>query len=95
MSLKGASKSERGMEFEISQGVNLASVNSCYDPYLNAMIIYPSYILPSYHDPSYSDAYMSKLQLEGYCGDELVKQEKKFFLGACNLRRAKFPVFII
>lgn len=95
MSLKGASKSERGMEFEISQGVNLASVNSCYDPYLNAMLIYPSYILPPYHDPSYSDAYMSKLQLEGYCGDELVKQEKKFFLGACNLRRAKFPVFII
>lgn len=40
-------------------------------------------------------AYMNKLQLEGYSGDELEKQEKKFFLGVCNLRRAKFSASII
>lgn len=35
-------------------------------------------------------AYVNKLIKDGYNGDELIKQKKRFFLGLCNLWRLKF-----
>lgn len=40
-------------------------------------------------------AYYNKLLKEGYSGDELIKQEKKFFLGLCYLCRDKFMPSLI
>ena len=35
-------------------------------------------------------AYTNKLKKEGYKGEELVKQQKKFFRGLANMHRAKY-----
>lgn len=183
-SLKGAKRTEKAIEFIIGQGLGLASLNGCYEPYSNAIFIFPPLLLSPFYNASYSDAfnyagfmaighemthgfdnvgskfdkdgnfsnwwdvadkkefenrqqniidcyshleisygnddfagvyddgkatlaenmadigglhlaynaYMSKLQRDGYNGDELVKQEKKFFLSICNLWREKSSV---
>jgi putative endopeptidase len=185
LSLKGASRTEKAVEFEMTQEQNLtAGINSFYDPFVNAMFIFPCFMLPPFYDTSYSDAYnyacftvighemthgfdniggqfdkdgnfsdwwtvadklefenrqqniincynnlevsfgndpfvgiydngkvtlseniadiggshlaynayMAKLQQDGYSGDELVKQQKKFFIGLCHLWRMKKSV---
>ena len=42
------------------------------------------------------DAYKAKLQKEGYSGEELLKQKRKFFLGIADLWRIKrSPAFML